>query len=204
MTNGFMRRKQQSKEDIRKAGFELFSQFGVGKVSIVDIAHKAGVSQATIYNNFGSKDALAREFVSAAIDRLVSGCQEILTPDQPFWEKMAAFIQFISTLMAQGRASPSESGLLTSSQDLLNDPEIRKIHDSAREKMTSLLLGLVREGKEQGQIDKNLSDDAFRIYFRAMMDMFIDPEFQRLSYRDPQLTQNLGVLMIYGLGGQRG
>jgi len=43
---------------------KLFSQFGVEKVSIVDIARKAGVSQATIYNNFGSKEALVREFVT--------------------------------------------------------------------------------------------------------------------------------------------
>jgi AcrR family transcriptional regulator len=60
MTDGFTRRKEQSKEEIRKAAWELFGQFGVEKVSIVDIARKAGVSQATIYNNFGSKDALAK------------------------------------------------------------------------------------------------------------------------------------------------
>ena len=93
MSNGFERRKEQSKEDIRKAAWELFSQFGVGKVSIADIARKAGVSQATIYNNFGSKDALAREFVTSAVDQLVNRVQEVLTPDRPYREKMAAFIQ---------------------------------------------------------------------------------------------------------------
>ena len=59
MLDGFTRRKEQSKEDIRRAAWELFSQFGVMKVSIADIARKAGVSQATIYNHFGSKEALA-------------------------------------------------------------------------------------------------------------------------------------------------
>jgi AcrR family transcriptional regulator len=54
--NGFTRRKEQSKDDIRKAAIELFSQFGIEKVNISDIARKAGVAQATIYNNFGSKD----------------------------------------------------------------------------------------------------------------------------------------------------
>ena len=58
--DGFARRKEQSKEDIRMAAWELFSQFGVDKVSMTDVARKAGVSQATIYNNFGSKEALAR------------------------------------------------------------------------------------------------------------------------------------------------
>jgi AcrR family transcriptional regulator len=66
--DGFARRKEQSKEDIRKAAWELFSQFGVDKVSIADIAHKAGVSQATIYNNFSNKESLAREFVTNAVE----------------------------------------------------------------------------------------------------------------------------------------
>ena len=70
--DGFARRKEQSKEEIRKAAWELFSQFGVDKVSMTDIARKAGVSPATIYNNFDSKEALAREFVSGMVEELVS------------------------------------------------------------------------------------------------------------------------------------
>jgi len=44
--DGFARRKEQSKEDIRRAAEELFSRFGADKVSVNDIARKAGVSQA--------------------------------------------------------------------------------------------------------------------------------------------------------------
>ena len=60
--DGFERRKEQSKEDIRRAAEELFSRFGAEKVSVNDIARKAGVSQATIYNNFGSKDELVHDY----------------------------------------------------------------------------------------------------------------------------------------------
>ena len=76
--DGFARRKEQSKEEIRKAAWELFSQHGVDKVSVMDIAHKAGVSQVTIYNNFGSKEALAREFVGFMVDMLENRVQEIV------------------------------------------------------------------------------------------------------------------------------
>lgn len=202
MTDGFTRRKEQSKEDIRKAAWELFSQFGVDKVSITDIARKAGVSQATIYNNFGSKEAVAREFVNTVIDQLVNSVQEVLSLEKPYWEKMAAFIQFISAMMAQGNSLEVNTPLFSSSYDLLNDPEIKKIRDSAQEKMTTLLLGLVLEGKQQGQIRFDLPEDAFRIYFKAFMDIFIDPQFRQRFYQDPKLVQNLGSLMIYGMSGQ--
>jgi AcrR family transcriptional regulator len=202
MTNGFTRRKEQSKEDIRKAAWELFGQFGVEKVRIVDIARKAGVSQATIYNNFGSKDALAREFVTTVVDQLVNRVQEVLSHDQPYWEKMAAFIQFISGMMANGRPSQGDGTWFAKSYDLQNDPEIKKLRESAEERMTNLLLGLVNEGKEQGQINSSLPEEAYRVYFKAFMDIFVAPQFQSQYYKDPQLVQGLGSLMIHGLGGQ--
>ena len=70
--DGFERRKEQSKEDIRRAAEELFSKFGADKVSVNDIARKAGVSQATIYNNFGSKDELVHDYRKSIVN---SGCQ---------------------------------------------------------------------------------------------------------------------------------
>jgi len=201
--DGFARRKEQSKEDIRKAAWELFGQFGVEKVSIVDIAHKAGVSQATIYNNFGSKEALAHEFVTSVVDQLVNRVQEVLSRDQPYWDKMAVFIQFISDMMANGRSPAADVTRFANSINLQNDPEIKKIRDSAQERMSNTLLGLIREGKEQGQIHSSLSEDAFRVYFKAFMDIFIDPQFQHRYYTDPRLVQDLSTLMIFGLAGQQ-
>ena len=200
--DGFARRKEQSKEDIRKAAWELFSQFGVERVSIVDIARKAGVSQATIYNNFGSKETLVRKFVTTMVDQLVNRVQEVLSYDKPYWEKMAAFINIIAEMMANGRPSEGNVTGFTNNYALQNDPEIKKIRDSAQGRMTDLLLGLIREGKEQGQIHSDISEDALLVYFKAFMDIFIDPQFQQQYYKNPKVVQDLGSLMIYGLGGQ--
>jgi AcrR family transcriptional regulator len=200
--DGFARRKEQSKEDIRKAAWELFSQFGVERVSIVDIARKAGVSQATIYNNFGSKETLVREFVTKMVDQLMNRVQEVLSYDKPYWEKMAAFINIIAEMMGNGRPSEGNVTGFTNNYALQNDPEIKKIRDSAQGRMTDLLLGLIQEGKEQGQIHSDISEDALLVYFKAFMDIFIAPQFQQQYYKNPRLVQDLGSLMIYGLGGQ--
>jgi AcrR family transcriptional regulator len=200
--DGFERRKEQSKEDIRKAAWELFSQFGVDRVSITDIAHKAGVSQATIYNNFGSKEALAREFVTTAVEELMSRVKDILTPKKLYREKMAAFIQFISEMMANGRPSAAESAIFASSIDLQNDPEIKRIRLEAQKKMTNLLLDLIQDGKQQGQVNPDLSDETLSIYFTAFMDVFSNPRLQHRYYQQPALICELGSLMLYGLRGQ--
>jgi AcrR family transcriptional regulator len=199
--DGFERRKEQSKEDIRRAAWELFSQFGVDKVSIADIAHKAGVAQATIYNNFGHKEALVREFVTDAVEHLVNSAQEILTPKMSFQEKMAVIIRFISELIVSGQPSAAER-VIFSSLDLQNDPEIKKIRTAAQEKMTGLMLGLIREGKEQGQVNPKLSEAALRIYFSVFMDAFSSPQLQQQYYQNPGLVQELGSLMMHGLSGR--
>lgn len=68
--------------------------------------------------------------------------------------------------------------------------------------MTGLMLRLVAEGRVQGQVNPNLSDEALRVYFRAFMDVFIDPQLQRRFASSAALVQELGSLMIYGLSGQ--
>lgn len=201
--DGFERRKEQSKEDIRGAAWELFSQFGVDKVSIVDIARKAGVSQATIYNNFGSKEALAREFVTTAVKQLVRRFQDILFPERPYREKMKLFIQSISAMMLEGRPSAADSAIFTSSFDLQQDPEIKKIRLEAQGKMTELLLGLVEEGKRQGQVNPDLSAEALGIYFGLFMDVFTHPGLQLRFYQHPELVRELGALMMDGLSGMK-
>jgi AcrR family transcriptional regulator len=200
--DGFARRKEQSKEDIRVAAWELFSQFGVDKVSMTDVARKAGVSQATIYNNFGSKEALAREFVTTAVDQLVNRVQEILIPERLYRDKMSAFIQFISEMMANSTPSSANSAIFASSMDLQNDPEIKEIRRQAQEKMTGLLLELIKEGKQQGQVNPDLSEEALKIYFGVFMDIFSNPDLQRQYYHHPGLVQELGALMFFGLSGK--
>ncbi len=201
--DGFARRREQSKEEIRKAAWELFSQFGVDRVSIADIARKAEVSPATIYNNFGSKEALAREFITASVDGLVHHFQEILAPKRRYREKMEAFFQGIADLLEGGDPSSVDNPAFTGSLDLLNDPEIKKIQEKAQEQMTGLLLDLVEEGRREKEVNPDLSEAALRIYFNVYMDAFTHPEFQRQYHQHPQLVHELGSLMLYGLNGKR-
>jgi len=200
--DGFTRRKEQSKDDIRKAAWELFSQFGVDKVSIADIARKADVSPATIYNNFGNKEGLVREFVAAAVNQLTDHAQEILTSKRSYREKMTAFFQFISGMIANGRRLDTESILFTGTVDLLNDPDIKKIRTEAQEKMIHLLLGLIREGKQQGHVNPDLTEEALSVYFSAFMEIFTSPKLQQRFHHQPDLVRQLGSLMIDGLSGK--
>jgi len=201
--DGFARRRERSKADIREAAWELFGQFGVDRVSVAGIARKAGVSHSTIYNNFGSKEALAREFVTVAVERLVGSAQEVLSGDKPFREKLAAFVRFISGTLADSLPPAKARPGLTWSPELLEDPDISRIRDDAKERMTDLLLGVVQEGRDEGVVQSGTSDEAFAIYFDVFMDLFTAPRLHYRLQRNPDLPREIASLMTNGLAGTR-
>jgi len=199
--DGYARRRERSRADIREAARELFGQFGVDRVSVADIARKAGVSHGTIYNNFGSKDALAREFVTAAVEQLVGSARQVLECNTPFREKLAAFLGFISGTLAAGQPPGAARPAFTWSPELLEDDDIRRIRDDAKERMADLLLGVLREGKEEGVVQSDTSEEAYTIYFNVFMELFTDPQLQYRLVKNPNLPEELGSLMINGLTG---
>lgn len=199
--DGFTRRKEQSKEGIRKAAWELFSQFGVARVSIADIARQAGISQATIYNNFKDKDALAREFANAKIQDLVTQVENLFTPEMSYYTKVDVLITFLSQIWTRRNPVENEHLIFTSSAMLLQDPEVSRMRQAAYEKMVGILLKLVQEGRQSGNISAEFSDEAIALYFKAFMDLFSDPHNQKQFFNNPQMAQSLGKLMLFGLSG---
>jgi AcrR family transcriptional regulator len=197
--DGFARRRMQSQEDIRNAAWELFGQFGVEKVSVQDIARKANVSHATIYNNFGSKDVLVREYVAAMIEQLREKTLAVLTPEMPFQKKMAALAAFLTSNTLWSNLAGGSNPVFSASGDLLNDPEIRKLREAAQEHLIELLLEIVAQGKREGAVEPSLSEAALGIYFNLYMEAFTDPALVRQLSSDPEILRDLGKLMLRGL-----
>jgi hypothetical protein len=144
---------------------------------------------------------LAREFVAAAIEQLVARAQAALAPDLPYPAKMAALVRAISEIIAHRGPPAIEDAVFASGLGLLDDPEIVQVREAAKERMADLLLAVVQEGREQGQIALEPSPQALRFYFKAFMDLFTDPRLQAAFAREPRIVQDLGRLMVYGLAG---
>ena len=64
------RQRAQTRAEIIRVAFDLFSRHGYTEVSVETIAAEAGVSRATFFNYFPQKDLLLREVASARIARL--------------------------------------------------------------------------------------------------------------------------------------
>ena len=70
--NGFEKRALLIKEKIKKTALDMLKTWEPKRIRITDIAKEANVSKVTIYNYFGSKEALLKEVFKDYIDRTIS------------------------------------------------------------------------------------------------------------------------------------
>lgn len=193
--DGFERRTERKKENILKTAFELFSTYGVQRVSIAEIAKKARVSQVTIYNYFGSKDELLKDAILSLLNKRLQEDMEVIESDLPFPKKIETFI------------SERTSELSAMNPDFLKtmkseDPTIRQIaEDFTNKRYIPLILKLIEKGREEGYIQHNISNQAILIYINMFREGNRSDSLLNLKHsRD--LFKELVTLFFYGIFGK--
>ncbi|MEE1769538.1 TetR/AcrR family transcriptional regulator [Streptomyces sp. JV185] len=67
-----------AREALLDAALSALATLPWTSVRMVDVAHAAGVSRQTLYNEFGGKEGLARALVRDAADRYLTGVEQAL------------------------------------------------------------------------------------------------------------------------------
>ncbi|HWU06019.1 MAG TPA: helix-turn-helix domain-containing protein [Streptomyces sp.] len=94
---------QRNAEKLRTAAAELFQERGL-KVSLKEIARRAGVSHGTLYNLYGGREALIDEVVTElTADRLTEVAEHALSVEDA-WEGFAYYVEKVCELQATGPA----------------------------------------------------------------------------------------------------
>lgn len=193
--DGFERRTERKKENILKTAFELFSTYGVQRVSIAEIAKKARVSQVTIYNYFGSKDELLKDAILSLLNKRLQEDMEVIESDLPFPKKIETFI------------SERTSELSAMNPDFLKtmkseDPTIRQIaEDFTNNRYIPLILKLIEKGRQEGYIQHNISNEAILIYINMFREGNRSDSFLNLKHSG-DLFKELVTLFFYGIFGK--
>lgn len=186
----FERRKEQSKEDIRRAAEELFSKFGTDKVSVNDIARKAGVSQATIYNNFGNKENLVHDYRRTIVNAVASSLRGILVWKKSYVEKLQGFLQSWIDIADRYKIEV-ESSEATQRRTLIGAD------------IENLFREFIREMKEQGNLRSDISDEAIIAYIKFYQQgISNNPDISDRMHKDSKLSNELISLFMYGVSGR--
>lgn len=149
--NGYDRRKQRKKEQIRTAVFELLNEVGSDRMTIGQIAKKANVSQVTIYNHFKNKDELIRDVICHYLWKEHEAFAEMMRSERPFEEKIEWMI--FRKMQTLERLNEDVLSLL-----LDKDGEIRRFwNDLYQHHSLPLFIDMIRSAQKKGEVDARLS-----------------------------------------------
>ncbi|TYS70399.1 TetR/AcrR family transcriptional regulator [Sutcliffiella horikoshii] len=194
MMDGFQRRREQKKQDILEAALTLFMEYGVQKVSISEIAQKANVSQVTIYNYFESKHKLTSDVFGYYINKTSDDFEKLIHSDIPFPEKIK---QIIFNKKEISKQIHEEFYHYMMKEYATEGNIIEKIYV---EKALPYFAKLFEEGKEQGYVDPNLSQEAILFYVQMLKDYMQREEvYQKVL----PLTEDITNIFFYGIIGKK-
>ena len=190
--DGFQRRKEQKKKNIKTAAFQLFVRKGPKNVSVAEIAREARVSQVTIYNYFGSKDQLVRDVFYDYMDEKLRESEELVAGDHTFKEKVDRL--FFSKNEASAKAERAFIDL-----DVQDPKILEMIRHFGETRSYPLFLRLIEQGKEEGYLEPDLPDQAVMMYISSFQHFLGDPSF--FSEENAHLRESVARLYFYGLCG---
>ena len=191
--NGYERRSELKKDKIRTAALELFSIYGTEKTSVNEIAQRAGVAPASIYNYFGSKEGLIKETVLNLLESNWKERKELWEDDLPFPELLRRTISMKDNFIDQ--TNPELLHIFDT------DIEVKKLIESFHKTRYPHIVKLFLEkGRKEGYIRRDLSIEAAMLYLKMYQNLA--QEHEVFKSENKNLLKEVFDLMIYGLTGK--
>ncbi len=164
--------KDAKKKLIVQAAMQVFSQKGVAKAKMIDIAKAAGIGKGTIYEYFRSKEEIFNEAFNAMFSDMDTMLNDVLQDTEDPMQKLILIIgitldyhekdggEFAGVMMDFWA-----EGIRTKNEEVLNTINLKQIYEQYR----TMISQIVREGIEKG-IFKAVDPTAFAAITIAALD----------------------------------
>ncbi len=162
-------------------------------MKIEHIAKEANVSQVTIYNHFGSKEALFRELI-----------QEFITSEFQYYKKLAAEKFPFHDMMQKMIVRKMNTGGLFQPDMLLQmmqrDEELREfIFSYQNEKILPWYLEILEQAQQKNEINPHLTKEMMLLYIQMFTKLGDDFGAQLLEGDREKHIQDIVTMFFYGL-----
>ena len=150
-----MRPREFDHDDVLRIAFDQFWQKGIRGTSLSDIARDAGVQRGSLYNAFGSKEALFLRAYERYASEYLGKIQETLSSGT-VRERLTAFFEVTIRNFRSGsppRGCPTTRGLmeLTSGDGEQPDEDARRAFGDLVARITGLVQEALSEGMARGE-----------------------------------------------------
>ncbi|MGY8683930.1 TetR/AcrR family transcriptional regulator [Bradyrhizobium sp. UFLA05-153] len=152
-----MRPREFDHDEVLRVAFEQFWCKGVRGTSLSDIAREAGVQRGSLYNAFGSKEALFLAAYERYAGEYLGAIQKVLGSGS-LRKRLTAFFDLTIKNFRSGsppRGCPTTRGLmeLGSAEGEGLDENARQAFADLVSRITDLVQGALSEGAARGEFD---------------------------------------------------
>lgn len=143
------RQRQLREEIIIEAAYQLLTEGSYDAMNMDDVAATVGISKATLYQHFDSKEALASQVIARSMRMTVQDMMREANSAKPATERLADCLR----ASIQRRIAFGKAGLYMSIPTLKKHPEFC----AARAELGQVLEGMIVQAQGDGQLDPTLS-----------------------------------------------
>ncbi len=162
-----LRPREFDHDDVLRVAFEQFWRKGVRGTSLSDIAREAGVQRGSLYNAFGSKEALFLSAYERYAGDYLASVQKALGSGS-LRKRLTAFFDLTISNFRSGsppRGCPTTRGLmeLGSAEGEGLDDDARQVFASMLERITALVQDALSAGAARGEFKGDAASAALHI-----------------------------------------
>lgn len=159
---------------------ELFLGRGFVRVTTDEIAARLGISKATLYKSFPSKEAILRAVVRGVLREIGVRVEEILGDEGlGFVEKLVVLFSYVG-----GRISQFGTVMLRDLQK--SAPRVwQEVDDFRRDRIFKNFKVILECGRKEGLFRGDIDDELLQRIFAYLIGEFINPEAILRSGRSP-------------------
>lgn len=195
--NGFEKRTALIKGKIMTTTISMLKTWEPKRLRIADIAREAGVSQVTIYNYFGSKEALISESFKDFVRRAIAEFQEEMHRQQSLKELISYFI------FKEKETYSSLPPAVIKEIMVDNRDTYLYVQQEYDEHIMPLMVQMVKEGKASGEISDKVSVRAVLLAIRVYMKSSGEMLDSVAGHEDKEtFLEELIHVFFYGLCGR--
>ncbi|WP_284641349.1 TetR/AcrR family transcriptional regulator [Paenibacillus silviterrae] len=165
-----MRKGENTKLRIIAQSAELLNRKGYLHAPVSEIMEATGLKKGGIYNHFESKEDLAREALSYAVQLLGHRLKEALSAEGTVTEKVLRFMQ-VSQELLLGVPIPGGCPVMNAAVEADDtSPELRELAKQAMDRMVSMVQRTLQDGIASGELKPELDTEALASVIVATME----------------------------------
>ncbi|MDF9828771.1 TetR/AcrR family transcriptional regulator [Parabacteroides sp. PF5-6] len=183
------------REQIIVTAFDLFSQYGIKRVSMDDIARAIGISKRTLYESFADKENLLVEGLQHTSSRLLAFLQEI---EKGEYTALDIILLFYGELMKRPRWYSAKFY-----EDLKKYPTAKAEKEAEKDLFTKHFMRLFDRGVKEGVFQQEINFEIVALLAKEQVKM-LQPSKAFCQHSNKEVYDTILVAFLRGICTERG